>query len=176
MSILKELRESLHRSIINEGSDVEQETGNDSVDEQIDKYFMSYENEASNAKNEGLDYRSLAMRFLTEVDDEKKPKDMPLDDEPVTQKTVKDLDIRSFAYDVARLIDNAASLLEFRSTIARRAINFLNKNYDDETLRRFRIILEDDFDIVPGETQKDREETIKTPGAGAAGTYGDGMA
>ena len=48
----------------------ELERGEDSLDDQIDKYLISYESEAQKAKTEGLDFRMMTRRFLLEAEED----------------------------------------------------------------------------------------------------------
>lgn len=165
MKSLKEIKCFLNNSIVKEASEIMKETGQDSIDAQIDKYFMSYESEATHLKNEGVDLYAMTRNFLLEkAETEDK-------EAPGVVKTPDDIDIRAFCFDVARLIDNASSLLEFKNTIVRRAINYLAKSYDDETVRKFKITMEDDFDLAAGDSEFEPIDE-KVPTAGEAGPVG----
>lgn len=164
MNNLKEIKNFLSEAIVKEATEEMKELGIDSLDVQIDKYFMSYENEATALKKEGVNLYTMTRDFLLE----KKSDD---DGTPGTTKTVDDIDVRAFCFDVARLIDNASSLLEFKNTIVRRAVNYLAKSYDDETIRRFKITMEDDFDLTAGDSAFEPIDG-KVPTAAEAGPVG----
>lgn len=96
-----------------------------SLDNQVDRYFAQYEKDSQQSDD------------LDEADDEEEKKELSIDN----------IDVESFANNVARLIENYDHLLEVRSTIARRAKNFLMKNYDSNVVDTFVSVMEDDFDI-----------------------------
>jgi hypothetical protein len=181
---LKKLIEEMrHKALISEADDPAAEDaqpvdGNDSLDVQVDSYIASYEKEASNAVKEGKDFRALTRRLMTEADDEEKDADAgedAADDAAPPQpakKTGADLEVRTFASSVARLIENVDSLIEFRSTIMRRASNFLTKNYDAQVLRQFEIIMEDEHGIAAGKSAKDIEDDFQAPWAAQSGPGG----
>lgn len=172
-SSLSEIKLLLQHRVVTEASQNLAEDGNDSVDVQIDKYLMEYEADASenDEKNESVDLFSITKNFLLEKD-EKDDKDDEKTDDSLATKTADDIDVKSFGTSVARLVDNASSLLELRNVILRRAVNYLVKNYDDETVRRFQVFMEDEFDLVPGQSSRDQYSDEKKPTAGEAGPYG----
>lgn len=172
------------KRLISEASDAEEMQpvdGNDSIDSQVDKYLAQYETEAQSSKNEGLDMRWLTKRFLQEAgQDGDEEGDAPDDaaEEPagppapeVPEKLGLDkIDVSSFANSVARLISNADSLLEFRNSIARRAINFVAKTYDDQVVGELKDKLQEEHGIVPGKSKMDvNDEDFAAPRADRAG-------
>lgn len=179
---------SLLRRVLNEEAPIlpdptqPKEETEDSVDSQIDRYLGQYEGEAKSVKTEGLCFRSMTRRFLTEAEDgeeepaedAEEPVDEPAPEEP-PKLSLDEIDVESFANDVARLIESADSLLEFRSTIARRAKNFLMKTYDQQVLQAFEASLRDEHGIVPGESKEEFADTeFPAPGADRAGDGGSG--
>lgn len=140
------------------------ETGEDSVDAQVDRYLTQYESEAKHAKAEGMCFRSLTQRVLFEQDDEPDTGDKAA--------TLDDIDIRSFVSDVMRLIENVDNLIEFKSTILRRALNFIGEAYDDEVVERMRMVVRDEYGAEAGKTEHDIESEISPPPAGRAGPLG----
>lgn len=189
------VRKALSRRKINEGFILEADEApqnpalkpelGDSIDAQIDKKLMEYEGESKTAKNEGLDYRSLAYRILFEADaDEEEPAadDAGDDDlesalggeggeptEVAAKMSLDDIEIYEFASNVARLIDNVENLIEFRDTIMKRSMNFLKKSYDATVLEQYTQIMDKQFDIVVGENDVDKEFEITPPPAVGAG-------
>lgn len=156
--------------------------GNDSLDAQVDRYLHGYEAEATNIVKEGHDMRAITQRFLFEApDDDKKDNDAGDDgagddgaseeeeDFKPTKKSLGEIDVRSFAGDVARLITNVQSLIETKNTILRRSINYLGKSYDKSVIRQLEIVLEDEHGLVVGKSEKDIEDDIYTPPAANAG-------
>lgn len=167
------------------------EEGGDSVDAQIDKFFVNYESEAKSSKNEGLDLRSISKRFLLEAGEdeeaeeteEETDEDESSDDKSEDEKseetkklTSDDIDINSFVSSVARLVDNYDNLLEIRNTILRRAAAFISKNYDQETVDEFKNTLSVDYDMEISDSSVDDDEKFPAPKAGFAGPVGGGGA
>lgn len=158
----------LSRRLLREADDEEEvETGNDSLDEQIDKYFSSYEKEAKKSKNEGLDFRSMTRSFLFEAGEDE-------EEEEVEKLKEEDVDIASFTNDVIRLVENYDSLLEVQNTILRRASNFLSKNYDKEVVDKFKEELSTNHGIEIGKTESEMMDEFQPPRAGFAGPAGGG--
>ena len=88
--------------------------------------------------------------------------------------TIEDLDVAVFADSVVRLIDNYDSLLEVKDTIAKRAIKFLEKNYEPDVADKFKIVLEDEYDIYVGKTPLSDLEKYPAPPADRANGSGGG--
>lgn len=141
----------------------------DSLDQQVDDLLISYESEAKTKKNEGLDFRMMTRRFLSspllEAEEDKDKKKL----------TIEDIDVEDFAASVSRMIDNYDSLLEVRNTLARRAINFLIENYEEDVVNEFKNVLEEEHDISIGKTKTELEdEEFEAPFADRAGGSGGG--
>lgn len=167
----KIIKESV-RSIIKEDKKTAEEL-DDSLDRQVDKYLSSYESQSKPMKKESKDLRDLSRDFfslLAEADEEKK------DEKDETKKlTEEDIDVGLFADNVVRLIDNYDSLLEIRETIAKRAIKFLEKNYEPSVVDKFKIVLEDEYDLYTGKTAPDDLEKYPAPPADRSnGSVGGG--
>lgn len=143
----------------------------DSIDRQIDKYFSSYEKEAKTTKKEGLDFRFMSRRFFTQVLSEAEDEEKDAEKEKLT---LEDIDIEIFADSVVRLIDNYDSLLEIRDSISKRAVNFLNDNYDPATVQAFKDVLLEQYDISVGKTQVSDYEKFQAPPADRASGAGGG--
>jgi len=150
----------------------------DSLDQQVDALLASYESESKIKKNEGLDFRMMTRRFLSssaktllEAEDENKK-----DEEDSGEKkklTIEDIDVEDFASRVARMIENYDSLLEIRNTLARRAVNFLIENYEEDVVNEFKNVLEDVHDIAIGKSNAEIEdENFQAPPADRAGGGG----
>ena len=142
----------------------------DSLDQQVDDLLISYESEAKTKKNEGLDFRMMTRRFLSspllEAEEDKDKKKL----------TIEDIDIEDFAASVSRMIDNYDSLLEVRNTLARRAINFLIENYEEDVVNESKNVLEEEHDISIGKTKTELEdEEFEAPFADRAGGSGGGV-
>ena len=147
-----------------------------SLDKQVDNFLISYESESS-VKNEGFNFRSAARNFLSassnnlfEAEGDEAAKDKP---EEKKMLTIEDIDVEEFASNVVRLIDNYDSLLEVRNTLARRAINFLSENYTSDVVNQFKLVLEDEHDIVVGKSNAEEEDDeFPAPSAERAGSGG----
>jgi len=174
------IRENVKLVLKEEAEKKELET---SLDQQVDDFFANYENESKLKKNEGFDLRSMTRRFLLDVglplleaDEDKKDdnKDKKVDNEKsaeVPRKlTLDDIDIENFASSVVRLIDNYDSLLEVRNTLARRAKNFLSKNYTPDVVKTFENVLADEHDLKIGESHLEKDAgDFQAPPADRAG-------
>ena len=170
--------------VLREADESKEEPGEDSIDIQIDKYLIDYESEAKNSKNEGLDYRMLASRILSEAEDDeedkkgdKESKNKETEFKP-EKLTAEDIDVKSFVSDVVRLVDNYDSLLEIRNAILRRAVNMLKKNYDEDVSKSFKEELLESYGMEIGVSQSEKEDSLEfqPPRAGAAGPLGGGGA
>lgn len=185
MTYLRKFAALLRES--DESAEVEKETGEDSIDAQVDKFLSEYESEAKNMKTEGFNYHSIARRIINEAEgddilddisgsDTEKESDKSDDEantpEAPTKQTEDDIDIKSFVSDVMRLIDNFASLLEVNNTILRRATNYLNKNYEKEVADAFKAELLDSYGTEIGKSKSEMEDDFQAPKAGAAGPAG----
>lgn len=158
--------------------------GEDSLDDQVDKYLVSYESESRKSKSEGLDFRMMTRRFLIEAGeedekDEKKDEEGKEDEKgeeiDAQKSSLEDLDMGSFVSDVMRLVDNYDSLLEAKNTILRRASNYLLKNYEKDAADAFKAELLDSYGIEIGKSKSEIEdEKYQPPKAGASGPVGGG--
>ena len=163
----------LVRSLLKEAKDDEKESGEDSLDAQVDKYLTNYEAEAKNSKNEALDFRMMTRRFLIEADEDEDKEDKKGEKEPAKLSS-DDLDVKSFVVDVMRLIDNYDNLLEVQNTILRRATNFLKDGYEPDVAESFKAELLDSYGIEIGKSKSEKEDEFEAPRAGAAGPAGGG--
>mgnify|MGYP000485152321 CR=1 FL=1 len=172
-----QLKQMIRESLLREVSDDVLEDG-DSLDSQVDRYLSQYESESKSSKNEGKDFRAFMRRFLNEAEgDEDEKKDDEPSDEPPAKIGSDKLDIESFASSVMRLIDNYDSLLEFRTTVAKRAINFLSKTYEPDVVESFKSVMRDDYGLVPGESEEDvKDDNFAAPAADRAGPSPGGAA
>lgn len=151
----------------------------DSLDQQVDDLLISYESEAKTKKNEGLDFRMMTRRFLSspllEAEEDKDKEEDKEADKDKKKLTIEDIDVEDFAASVSRMIDNYDSLLEVRNTLARRAINFLVENYEEDVVNEFKNVLEEEHDISIGKTKSELEdEEFEAPFADRAGGSGGG--
>lgn len=140
-----------------------EEDGEDSLDAQIDRYFADYEKESSISKNEGLDFRMMTRRFLSEADED-------ADKDKTKKLTIDDIDVENFLDSVMRLVDNYDALLEVRNTILRRAVNFLVKGYEPTVADAFKENLTEIYGMEIGKSKSEVEdEEFQAPAADRAG-------
>jgi len=167
-----------------------------SVDDQIDAFIVKYERDSipridDDTLSESLLDLSLLSLLLeqpvdttdtetTEAEEgETEEVSEPVSDEdigdvePASKSPKPPIDIDSFSRRIARLALNFETLLEVKGAIVRRALKFLEENYDSNHADRFVDILNTKFDFEIGE----KEETPEAPfavGAYAGGTGGGG--
>lgn len=174
----RDLRELIKEELDLEPSDKKQQ---DSIDNQIDRFFSQSESDAVERMDETFNWRSTTRRLL-EADDEEGEGDEDsgedeqddVSSEP-EKKTIDDIDVEEFATSVIRLVQNFDNLIETRSTIVRRALNFLDKTYDDTVKETFLSILRDEEGLSPDESEREvEEEEFTAPFAGRAGPLGSG--
>lgn len=182
---LESLKKMITKGMLSEASDGTEEPkeGDASLDAQIDRYFAQYEGEAKSTKTEAVSFRTMIRQFLIneagEDDKEEESSDVPADagaDEP-GKMSADDIDMEAFANSVARLIENYDNLLEVKSTLVRRAKNFLAKSYAQDAVTAFEQTMREDHGIVPGESKSDVDnEDFTAPAADRAGSGGQGGA
>jgi hypothetical protein len=159
---------NLARQLLKEDESITSEKGVDSLDEQIDRYFSEYESSAK-VTTEGYNFQKSLRQLLSEAEKEEKS------DEPIKKLGADSINVEDFANNVARLIENYDSLLEVRSTILRRAINFLSKSYDLDVADSLRDVLKSQHSMVDGKTKREvEEEEFVAPAADRAGPSGAG--
>lgn len=163
--------QAISRLLNEEDDSISHEEGasGDSVDSQVDRYLGQYETDAKKAEGEdvtpdqmeSLDWRDLVKGTLfteagdsdkdaEETPDEEAPGADALTGEDTSKPGLDSLDVEKFANDVVRLVQNYDSLLEVRSTLLRRATNFLKKTYSDEVVTAFTDTLRDDHSMEAG--------------------------
>jgi hypothetical protein len=146
----------------------------DSADDQIDSYLISFEERAIQASDdEDVLFESLrekSLRFLFEQDEvEEVPAEGDADsadspegaadesaveppsgsedveaEESLTPK-MPSMDVDKFAKSVVRLAKNANKLLDLEEVIINRAKNYLEKEYNDTYVAKFKETLEEQF-------------------------------
>ena len=175
---VKNLKRLISEELLREAVDDDANEQGDSLDTQVDRYLSQYEKESKAVQNEGRDFRALMRRFLREAEgDEGEGDDAEATPEEPKKLEADKLDVESFASSVMRLIDNYDSLLEVRSTVAKRAINFLSKTYEPSVVESFRSVLRDDHGVIPGESEQDvRDDSTIAPAADRAGPSPGGAA
>jgi hypothetical protein len=165
------IKESLENPrVISEISEYEKEK-EDSLDIQVDRFLSQYESNANKSKNENFDFRSFT-KMLLEKEDEKDSEEDSKEDEigsELKKLSLDDISVETFASDVARLVDNYNNLLEIKTTIIKRAKNFLLKNYQVEVAKQFVEVLNDTFDISIERSNKIAPAQARAGGSDEAG-------
>lgn len=165
----------LARLLREEDDSLAHETGASgaSLDAQVDRYFGEYESAARKedeeempdaAQMEALDWRDLLKGRLFEAGegdkDDQDPEDAAPGADAMTGEDdeglpIEKIDVEAFANDVARLIENYESLLEIRSTLLRRARQFLEKTYAVDVVSAFEASMRDDHGMEAGNSSLD---------------------
>ena len=167
---------------LREAKDEPPEKGEDSVDNQIDRYLAAYESEAKSSIKEARDWRMTVRRLLEAEEGEEEPADDEGGEEEGEEEKPKKLpadsiDIESYVNSVMRLVENYDSLLELRDTILRRAVNFIGKNYESTAVNQFRDSLRDAYGFDIGKSVDDvQDEQHPAPPADRASGPGGGGA
>ena len=167
-----------------------------SVDDQIDALIVKYERDSIPRSNDDslseslLDLSLLSLLVEQEADTPntepaKEPEEEseeisdPTGDEdigdvePASKSLKPPIDLDSFSRRIARLSLNFETLLDVKGAIVRRALKFLEENYDSNHADKLIDILNTKFDFEIGE----KEETPVAPyavGAYAGGAGGGG--
>ena len=128
-----------------------------SVDVQIDDFLIDAEKKANQiAKKEdeiSLERvgRLIGLEQLNEEENSEEEQEVP------------NIDVASFAADVARLSKNYDNLLDIPSTVVNRAIGYLLVNYDEDIVEEFKQVLVSNFNIqltMVGDTFDEKEAPL----------------
>jgi len=145
-----------------------------SVDDQIDSILINFETE-STVTQENKYSVVKALQFLFEQDTDEETADKETADEEAaeedkatTDKSKEDtegsetvdvsepvepvrapLNLNEFATNVARLIDNYENLLDVRTVIMTRALQYITEHYGEESSGNLRDLLESQYNIKP---------------------------
>jgi hypothetical protein len=81
-----------------------------------------------------------------------------------------ELDVVSFSDNVANLVEKLEVLLDMKGSIVRRALNYVQKMYDENTSKRVEDILSSNFDLEPeSNVDKFNDDNFPAPAADRAG-------
>lgn len=124
----------------------------DSIDQELNALLVDFEEEArkSAVVNQPEELEETVYRRLFEA-------------------AAEDIDLNSFAGNVARLVKNYQNLIDWESVILNKAESFINNHYGEDTARVLLDILEDDYDIA----KQGKEEELP-PAPIAVGARGEG--
>jgi len=132
-----------------------------SLDAQVLAFFTKAERASigSAAARDPLDATSVeesirrkSMRFLFEADEE------AADGKP-------EINLETFASEVARLIENAEYLLDIKGTVLQMAENYVKNSYDEETSDSLLEILDKEYSISAEAKQEEEANTNFAVGA-----------
>jgi hypothetical protein len=137
-----------------------------SVDDQIDSILINFESESTAIQEKKYSLIS-SLQFLFEQDTDEQDTDDKTTDDKTTDDKIdtegsKDVDVsepvepakpplnlNEFAMNVARLVENHENLLDVRTVIIIRAINYIKENYDEAASNNLRDLLESQHNVVP---------------------------
>lgn len=164
---------------------------NNSVDDQIDSMFIKFESESlvdpvTDALSEALKKFNLSA-LLVEQDEKEDENDEPVedDDADAEEDTASDedsgideslppLDVDSFTKRVARLAISYDVLLDVKTAVVNRAIDFLLENYSQGQVDEFKEILDEQFDFNLSGPPETPEAPIAVGAGGPGGGLGGG--
>jgi hypothetical protein len=156
------------------------EDGEDSLDNQVDRFLSDYEAEAKSVKKESRDWRMTVRRIIEAEGDEEESgaeKSEEETEEEPKKLSGDDINVDSFVNSVVRLVDNYDSLLEVRNTILRRATNYIGKNYEPDVVNQFKEKLLDQHGLSIGKSPEDIvDDKFPSPPAARSGGTGGGAA
>jgi len=121
----------------------------DSIDNELDALLVDFEEEARKSAMVNQEEEEIAetvYRRLFEV-------------------AAEDIDLRSFASNIARLVKNYQNLIDWESVILNKTESFVNNHYGEDTVRVLFDILEDEYDIAREAHQEKIPETPIAVGA-----------
>lgn len=176
----------------NAEGDEPDEVSSSSVDEQIDKLLLQYEKlsvpDEEQALQEMINKGSL--RFILEqeepeeeAEEEEAAEDTDEEDAEAEEEEADapeeeapSIDIGTFAAKVARLAEMPEKVLDLKSAIINRAVQYLQENYDDNVAKDFEEALLDRFQMAVPETEIENLVASDLPAPPAVGAGSGGAA
>jgi hypothetical protein len=161
MILTKQYLRSLIQNVLTETS---QRLSTVSVDDQIDSILINFESESTVVQEKYSLISSLQFLFEQEAEEASTEEastdetDKPdantegSEDVDVSEPTKPDkapLNLNEFAANVARLVDNHENLLDVRTVIITRALNYIKENYDESSSESLRDLLESQYNVSP---------------------------
>ena len=156
-----------------------------SVDEQIDRLLMQYEKLSLPDEEDQLleMIKSASLQFILEQDEEEPAEEEPAEEEPAEEETEDEaapdeeedqedsteIDLATFAAKVARLAEMPEKVLDLKSAIINRAIQYLAANYDRSVASQFEAALMDKFQLAVPEEEVETVVASDLPPPPAAG-------
>jgi len=86
------------------------------------------------------------------------------------------INLNNYAMGIARLVGNYEALLNPKSTILNRAIEYIRVNYDEPTAKQFEEMMEQNYDLRSEEEMRDQGMAPFAAGALSGGGGGGGAA
>jgi hypothetical protein len=184
-----DLRQMIAREytrILNEQAEDENSAGDEpdassavSVDEQIDRLLMQYEKLSLPDEEDQLleMIKSASLQFILEQDEEEPAEEEPAEEEEdeadpgevEDQEDSTEIDLATFAAKVARLAEMPEKVLDLKSAIINRAIQYLAANYDRSVASQFEAALMDKFQLAVPEEEVETVVASDLPPPPAAG-------
>lgn len=167
-----------------------------SVDDQIDSMLIGYEEDSTGGEdtkrttyeNVNVNMFDKYMKPILEAEglppppegEEEQPEPKYTDSSETntdyrSEPQKPKININSFSEKVARLIINKENLLDVKTVIFNRAMNFLKTNYDEETSTKFEEIMESENDISLDQEYGEEHFKSRPYGIGAGPAVGGGI-
>lgn len=132
-------------------SSAEQYELSDSIDQELEALLIDFEEEAR---------KSAVVNEPEELAENRR----------LHEAAAEDIDLRSFAADVARLVKNYQNLIDWESVILNKTESFINNHYGEDTVRVLFDILDEEYGIA----REAKEEIPEAPIAVGATSEGGG--
>lgn len=192
LTLIKEAEEESQEVSSLEDSKNATRLSKDSVDDQIDSMIIKFESEAMSdpdldALKESLSTFKMGSILLeqdaeadaaadadADADNEESPEEETPELEPPPESNVPPIDMDSFTKRVARLAMSHEVLLDVKTVVINRAIEFLSENYTQEQIEEFKEILDEQFDFNLEGTPEIPEAPIAVGAGGPGGGLGGG--
>ena len=124
--------------------------------------------------------KSASLQFILEQDEEEPAEEEPAEEEPAEEETdapdeeedqedSPEIDLATFAAKVARLAEMPEKVLDLKSAIINRAIQYLAANYDRSVASQFEAALMDKFQLAVPEEEVETVVASDLPPPPAAG-------
>ena len=174
-----------------EEGDEPDEVSSSSVDEQIDKLLLQYEKlsvpDEEQALQEMINKGSLRFILEQEEPEEEAEEEEAVEDPDeeaaeaeeeadAPEEEAPSIDIGTFAAKVARLAEMPEKVLDLKSAIIDRAVQYLQENYDDNVAKDFEEALLDRFQMAVPETEIENLVAADLPAPPAVGAGSGGAA
>lgn len=131
----------------------------DSIDVMIDAQILKAEQAAKPKMGVAKESRLRSLFILKEAGDD------PVAGPATVGAT--NFDATRFATEIARVIDNAASMFDLQGTVLRRSLNYVTKHHGQLASKQLESVLKDDFDISNGRKEDSDEPHPDFNAAGA---------